>query len=104
VLRGEMSLVGPRPHAIAHDDEYKARIANYALRHHVKPGLTGAAQVAGFRGATPHLSQMERRVERDLWYVDNWSMALDLKILVATAFIAARCDAASRPAAANNRT
>jgi undecaprenyl-phosphate galactose phosphotransferase/putative colanic acid biosynthesis UDP-glucose lipid carrier transferase len=93
VLRGEMSLVGPRPHAVAHDDEYKARIANYALRHHVKPGLTGAAQVAGFRGATPHLSQMERRVERDLWYVDNWSMALDLKILVATVFVLLRLDA-----------
>ena len=89
VLRGEMSLVGPRPHAIAHDDEYKARIANYALRHHVKPGLTGAAQVAGLRGATPELSQMERRVERDLWYVDNWSIALDLKILAATARTAA---------------
>jgi undecaprenyl-phosphate galactose phosphotransferase/putative colanic acid biosynthesis UDP-glucose lipid carrier transferase len=89
VIRGEMSLVGPRPHAIAHDDEYKARIANYALRHHVKPGLTGAAQVAGLRGATPQLSQMERRVERDLWYVDNWSMTLDLRILVVTAFAAA---------------
>jgi undecaprenyl-phosphate galactose phosphotransferase/putative colanic acid biosynthesis UDP-glucose lipid carrier transferase len=86
VLRGEMSLVGPRPHALAHDDKYKVRIANYALRHHVKPGLTGAAQVAGFRGATPQLSQMERRIERDLWYVDNWSIALDLKILVATVF------------------
>jgi putative colanic acid biosynthesis UDP-glucose lipid carrier transferase len=84
VLRGDMSLVGPRPHALAHDDEYKARIANYALRHHVKPGLTGAAQVAGLRGATPELSQMERRVERDLWYIDHWSMALDLKIMAAT--------------------
>jgi len=93
VLRGEMSLVGPRPHAIAHDDEYKARIANYALRHHVKPGLTGAAQVAGLRGATPQLSQMERRVERDLWYVDNWSMTLDLKILAATPFVLTRLDA-----------
>ena len=103
VLRGEMSLVGPRPHATAHDDEYKARIANYALRHHVKPGMTGAAQVAGFRGATPQLSQMERRVERDLWYVDNWSMALDLKILAATVRSSARCDAASQPAAARSR-
>ena len=84
VLRGDMSLVGPRPHALAHDDEYKARIANYALRHHVRPGLTGAAQVAGLRGATPELSQMERRVEQDLWYIDHWSMALDLKIMVAT--------------------
>jgi len=93
VLRGEMSLVGPRPHAIAHDDEFKARIANYALRHHVKPGLTGAAQVAGLRGATPHLSQMERRVERDLWYIDNWSMTLDLKIMAATCGALLRLDA-----------
>ena len=69
-----MSLVGPRPHAIAHDDEFKARISNYALRHHVKPGLTGAAQVAGLRGETQRLSQMEQRVERDLWYIDNWSL------------------------------
>jgi lipopolysaccharide/colanic/teichoic acid biosynthesis glycosyltransferase len=93
VLRGEMSLVGPRPHVIAHDDEYKARIANFALRHHVKPGLTGAAQVAGLRGATPQLSQMERRVERDLWYVDNWSMTLNLKILATTGFELTRFDA-----------
>jgi undecaprenyl-phosphate galactose phosphotransferase/putative colanic acid biosynthesis UDP-glucose lipid carrier transferase len=93
VLRGEMSLVGPRPHAIAHDDEYKARIANYASRHHVKPGLTGAAQVAGLRGATPQLSQMERRVERDLWYIDNWSMTLDLRIMAATCGALFRLDA-----------
>jgi putative colanic acid biosynthesis UDP-glucose lipid carrier transferase len=84
VLRGEMSVVGPRPHAMAHDDEYKARIRNYALRHHVKPGLTGAAQVAGLRGETQRLAQMERRVERDLWYINNWSLALDLKILAQT--------------------
>ena len=84
VLRGEMSLVGPRPHALAHDDEYRTRIDNYALRHHVKPGLTGAAQASGLRGETRRLSQMERRVERDLWYIDNWSLTLDLKILAAT--------------------
>jgi Undecaprenyl-phosphate glucose phosphotransferase len=84
VLRGEMSLVGPRPHALAHDDEYKARIDNYALRHHVKPGLTGAAQVQGLRGETRRLSQMERRVERDLWYINNWSLTLDLKIMAMT--------------------
>jgi undecaprenyl-phosphate galactose phosphotransferase/putative colanic acid biosynthesis UDP-glucose lipid carrier transferase len=84
VLRGEMSIVGPRPHALAHDDEYKASIRNYALRHHVKPGLTGAAQVAGLRGETRRLEQMERRVERDLWYINNWSPALDLRILAQT--------------------
>ena len=84
VIRGDMSLVGPRPHAIAHDDEFKARISNYALRHHVKPGLTGAAQVAGLRGETERLSQMEQRVERDLWYINNWSLTLDLKLMAMT--------------------
>lgn len=84
VIQGDMSLVGPRPHALAHDDEYKARIDNYALRHHVKPGLTGAAQVQGLRGETRCLSQMERRVERDLWYINNWSLTLDFKIMAMT--------------------
>ncbi len=85
VLRGEMSLVGPRPHAIAHDEEYKKRIADYALRHHVKPGLTGAAQIAGLRGETRSLAQMQQRVERDLWYISNWSLTLDLRIVAQTA-------------------
>lgn len=93
VLRGDMSLVGPRPHAIAHDDEYKARIDNYALRHHVKPGLTGAAQVQGLRGETRRLSQMERRVERDLWYISNWSLTLDLKIMALTCVALLRFEA-----------
>ena len=93
VLRGEMSLVGPRPHAVAHDDEYKACIDNYALRHHVKPGLTGAAQVAGLRGETQRLALMEQRVERDLWYINNWSLALDLKILAQTCVVLLRDDA-----------
>ncbi len=93
VIRGDMSLVGPRPHAVAHDDAYKARIDNYALRHHVKPGLTGAAQVLGLRGETRRLSQMERRVERDLWYIDNWSLTLDLKIMAMTCVALLRFDA-----------
>jgi undecaprenyl-phosphate galactose phosphotransferase/putative colanic acid biosynthesis UDP-glucose lipid carrier transferase len=93
VLRGEMSVVGPRPHAIAHDDEFKARIRDYALRHHVKPGVTGAAQVMGLRGETQHLSQMEQRVERDLWYIKNWSLTLDLKILAMTCVALLRHDA-----------
>jgi Undecaprenyl-phosphate glucose phosphotransferase len=84
VIRGDMSLVGPRPHAMAHDDVYKAQISSYALRHHVKPGLTGAAQIAGLRGETLRLAQMERRVRRDLWYINNWSLMLDLKILART--------------------
>ena len=93
ILRGEMSLVGPRPHALAHDDEYKASIRNYALRHHVKPGLTGAAQVAGLRGETQRLVEMERRVERDLWYINNWSPALDLRILAQTCVAVLRDEA-----------
>jgi undecaprenyl-phosphate galactose phosphotransferase/putative colanic acid biosynthesis UDP-glucose lipid carrier transferase len=93
VIRGDMSLVGPRPHAVAHDDEFKARIGNYALRHHVKPGLTGAAQVMGLRGETQRLSQMEQRVERDLWYINNWSPTLDLKLMVMTCGALFRFDA-----------
>jgi undecaprenyl-phosphate galactose phosphotransferase/putative colanic acid biosynthesis UDP-glucose lipid carrier transferase len=84
VLRGEMSLVGPRPHAIAHDDEFTVTIANYAYRHHMKPGITGLAQVRGLRGETPTLSLMEGRVELDLWYISNWSFWLDLWILIRT--------------------
>jgi undecaprenyl-phosphate galactose phosphotransferase/putative colanic acid biosynthesis UDP-glucose lipid carrier transferase len=93
VIRGDMSLVGPRPHAIAHDDAFKARINNYALRHHVKPGLTGAAQVSGLRGETRRLSQMEQRVERDLWYINNWSLTLDLKLMAMTCVALLRFDA-----------
>ena len=86
VLRGHMSLVGPRPHAVAHDDGYSKVIAKYAFRQHVKPGLTGWAQVNGFRGETARLEQMERRVDCDLWYIKNWSFWLDLKILALTLF------------------
>jgi undecaprenyl-phosphate galactose phosphotransferase/putative colanic acid biosynthesis UDP-glucose lipid carrier transferase len=93
VIRGDMSLVGPRPHAIAHDDEFKTRISNYALRHHVKPGLTGAAQVMGLRGETQRLSQMEQRVERDLWYINNWSVTLDVKLMLMTCWALFRFDA-----------
>jgi Undecaprenyl-phosphate glucose phosphotransferase len=86
VLRGHMSLVGPRPHAIAHDDGYTKLIANYAFRQHMKPGLTGWAQVNGFRGETAQLELMEQRVDCDLWYIKNWSFWLDLRILVLTGF------------------
>ncbi len=85
VLRGDMSLVGPRPHALAHDDQYTRLIANYAHRHHMKPGITGWAQVKGYRGETPTVDAMEKRVEYDLWYIANWSVWLDLRILVRTA-------------------
>lgn len=84
VLRGEMSLVGPRPHAVAHDSKYGSAISKYAFRHHVKPGITGWAQVHGLRGPTPELEMMEQRVEHDLWYIANWSIWLDLNILIRT--------------------
>jgi Undecaprenyl-phosphate glucose phosphotransferase len=84
VLKGEMSLVGPRPHALAHDNEYDQMIADYALRYHVKPGITGWAQVNGFRGETPTVRLMELRVEHDLWYIRNWTFWLDAKILMKT--------------------
>jgi Undecaprenyl-phosphate glucose phosphotransferase len=85
VLRGDMSLVGPRPHALAHDDGYSKLISNYPFRHHVKPGITGWAQVNGFRGETPTVELMKQRVELDLRYVSNWSLWLDLRILARTA-------------------
>ncbi|MEY9754635.1 undecaprenyl-phosphate glucose phosphotransferase [Bradyrhizobium sp. IC4060] len=87
VLKGDMSLVGPRPHAAAHNTEYEQIIGNYAFRHHVKPGITGWAQVNGYRGETRTLELMQKRVEYDLWYINNWSIWLDLSILVRTALI-----------------
>ena len=84
VLAGDMSLVGPRPHAVVHDTEYGAAIPNYAVRQQVKPGITGWAQVNGARGATPTLAIMQRRVDFDVWYVANASLALDLLILART--------------------
>jgi Undecaprenyl-phosphate glucose phosphotransferase len=86
VLQGHMSIVGPRPHALIHDHEYGMMIANYAFRHHVKPGITGWAQVQGYRGGTPRLELMERRIALDLWYIDNWSLSLDIKIMLRTFF------------------
>jgi Undecaprenyl-phosphate glucose phosphotransferase len=84
VLQGTMSLVGPRPHALAHDTDYERRIALYARRHNVKPGITGWAQVNGFRGETATDDQMKARVERDLYYIDNWSLWLDMVIVIKT--------------------
>jgi len=81
VLRGEMSLVGPRPHAVAHDDRYAEVVDRYLARHRVKPGITGLAQVSGCRGEIRSLAEMQRRVELDLHYIQNWSLLLDLKIL-----------------------
>jgi len=84
VLRGEMSLIGPRPHAVAHDQLYAATIDNYEIRQHVKPGITGWAQVNGFRGETSDPELMKRRVEYDIWYAKNASILLDVVILLRT--------------------
>lgn len=86
VLAGDMSLVGPRPHAIAHDEYYGAAIPNYAVRQQVKPGITGWAQIHGARGATPTLDSMQARVDLDSWYVAHTSVTLDLMILARTPF------------------
>ncbi|MDM9624874.1 exopolysaccharide biosynthesis polyprenyl glycosylphosphotransferase [Rhizobium sp. S152] len=84
VLKGDMSVVGPRPHALAHDDLYDVQIARYASRRHVKPGLTGWAQVNGCRGETPTVDKMAERVRHDLWYINNWSLWLDMRIILLT--------------------
>ena len=86
VLQGKMSIVGPRPHALAHNDYYKDLVPKYMLRHKVKPGITGWAQVNGFRGETDTLDKMEKRIEYDLFYIENMSIAFDLKIIAMTLF------------------
>lgn len=86
VLRGDMSLVGPRPHALSHNEYYSTVLARYANRHKVKPGMTGWAQINGYRGETDTPEKMRRRVEHDLWYIENWSVWLDVKILGMTPF------------------
>jgi len=85
VLKGEMSLIGPRPHALAHDSYFEVTLSDYAFRHHVKPGITGWAQCNGARGETPTIEHVAKRVQLDLWYINNWSFWLDLRILVKTA-------------------
>jgi putative colanic acid biosynthesis UDP-glucose lipid carrier transferase len=86
VLAGEMSIVGPRPHAVAHNELYRAKIHGYMLRHKVKPGITGWAQVNGWRGETDTDEKMERRIEHDLYYISNWRLGWDLKIILLTVF------------------
>ncbi len=86
VLQGRMSVVGPRPHAVAHNLEYRELIPRYMLRHKVKPGITGWAQVNGLRGETDTIEKMEARVQADLYYIENWSLWLDLKIVFMTIF------------------
>lgn len=84
VLRGDMSIIGPRPHMVAHTEYYTPRVKNYMRRHEMRPGLTGYAQVNGFRGATPTVDDMRRRVEADIYYIDHYSLWLDLKIFFMT--------------------
>lgn len=86
VLKGEMSLVGPRPHAVQHNQEYSKRITAYLARHRIKPGITGLAQVKGYRGETKELELMQKRVEYDLEYINNWSIGMDLSIMARTLF------------------
>ena len=81
VLKGDMSIVGPRPHMLAHTEMYSQLISKYMVRHFVKPGITGWAQVSGFRGETKELWQMEERVKHDIWYMENWSFWLDIRIM-----------------------
>jgi putative colanic acid biosynthesis UDP-glucose lipid carrier transferase len=86
-LSGEMSIVGPRPHAVSHNEFYRRSIRGYMLRHKVKPGITGWAQVNGWRGETDDLYKMEKRIEYDLWYIRNWSLWLDIHIIFLTIFL-----------------
>lgn len=85
VLKGDMSIVGPRPHMLHHTEMYSKVIDQYMVRHFSKPGITGWAQVTGYRGETKELWQMEERIHRDIWYIENWSFALDLHIIFMTA-------------------
>ena len=86
VLRGEMSIVGPRPHVLSHDQRYVERLSRYARRHNVKPGITGWAQVHGYRGEIRNDEDMQKRLEYDLHYIDNWSLAMDIKTVFLTVF------------------
>ena len=90
VLTGDMSLVGPRPHAVAHNEQYRRLIKGYMIRHKVPPGITGLAQVSGFRGETSRLEEMQARVACDIEYLRHWSLRLDLKIIAKTVMVAFR--------------
>ena len=86
VFRGDMSVVGPRPHMLKHTEQYSALIKKYMVRQLVKPGITGAAQIRGFRGETKELNEMEGRVKWDVWYIENWTFFLDINIIFKTIF------------------
>lgn len=84
VIKGDMSIIGPRPHMVKHTEMYSELIPSYMARHRMKPGLTGYAQIKGFRGATPNVEDMQRRVDADNYYIDHFSLWMDLKILTQT--------------------
>ncbi len=86
VFRGEMSVVGPRPHMVSHTDDFNEQISNFMVRHFVKPGITGLAQVSGYRGEIKKVSDMKRRVNADIDYLQNWSLIQDIKICFLTIF------------------
>ncbi len=86
VLQGRMSIVGPRPHAVEHNEEYRPKIRHYMRRHKVKPGITGFAQIKGWRGETDTVHKMRKRVQYDLYYLENWSIGFDVKIIWLTLF------------------
>ncbi|NCN67954.1 MAG: hypothetical protein COW74_08445 [Piscirickettsiaceae bacterium CG18_big_fil_WC_8_21_14_2_50_44_103] len=86
VIQGKMSIVGPRPHANAHNEQYRKLVPQYMQRHLVKPGITGWAQINGWRGETETLDKMEKRIEFDLHYINNWSLWFDIKIIILTVF------------------
>ena len=92
VLRGNMSVVGPRPHMISHTEQYAQLIDTFMVRHFLKPGITGWAQIRGLRGETKNTEDMLARVEADVWYLENWSFLLDLKIVFLTFFGTIRGD------------
>ncbi len=84
VLMGDMSIVGPRPHMLKHTDHYSELIDSYMVRHFIKPGITGWAQVTGFRGETHDIGQMRNRIQRDIWYLENWTFMFDLRVIFLT--------------------
>jgi putative colanic acid biosynthesis UDP-glucose lipid carrier transferase len=86
VLKGDMSIVGPRPHPIFLDEKYSKLVEKYMVRHFVKPGITGLAQINGLRGETKDVMEMEDRIKKDIWYLENWSIALDIEIIILTVF------------------
>jgi lipopolysaccharide/colanic/teichoic acid biosynthesis glycosyltransferase len=90
VLRGDMSIVGPRPHAVEHNHHFSEKLRGYMQRHGMKPGITGLAQIKGFRGETDTLDKMAGRVECDISYIKHWSLWLDLKIILSTPYVLIR--------------